>query len=374
MKGKKFAALAFFICMFLLPILTFALPAKQFSEIENRYLEEFPTLNLQTIMNRKFMNGFESYIADHFVGRDQWVAVKGYSEYAMGKRENNGIFLCNNALIEHLEEPNEEYTQQNIQGIRDFAQNTGKTPYLMLIPSASEIQQDRLPMFAQTWSQKDYTDSICSALEGVVTPIDLYGTLTEHKDDYIYYRTDHHWTTYGAYLAYQQLSNYLPLVSLEPESVDNPVSDSFLGTLYSKAGYRNVQADTINAYRIPEGRTVQCSVFTGQETKEYDSPYFAEKLEVKDKYSYFLGENQPIVTLNSNAGTGKKLLVFKDSYAHSLAPMLTESYDQITLVDLRYINGGYSEYIDVSQYDDVLMMYSVDVFAHQQNPSKLSNP
>jgi hypothetical protein len=370
MKGRKIAAAVFFGLMLLFPVLTFALPYQSFSEVENRYLSEFPALSVQTIANRQFMDGFEDYASDHFVGRDTWVAAKGYSEYLLGKRENNGVFLCDDALIERLEEPNEGYTRKNIEGILAFSQTYGIKPFVMLIPSASDIQKEKLPKDAQTWDQKGYIDEIYEQLAANVKTIDAYGTLLDHKDEYIYYKTDHHWTTLGAWLVSQTASEAMGFDALDIDAIAPIISDQFYGTLYSKAGFRSISADEMHAYEFRSGRTVTCTVNDGEKVTTTASPYFPENLQKKDKYTYFLGENQPCVTLETNAGTGRKLLIFKDSYAHSFAPLLVDAYDEITLVDLRYTQD-YEKYANPAEYDDVLMMYSVDVFAHQLNPAKL---
>ena len=369
MKGKKLAALVFFILLFLFPVLTFVLPQQTFSELENRVLEVFPKLNIQSVIDRSFMNGFESYVSDHFVGRDMWVSAKGDAEYARGRRENNGVFLCQNALIEHLDSPDMDITEKNIEGILAFQKDAGKTPYVMLIPSASEIQKQKLPRFAQTWDQKAYIDGVYEKLSETRT-VDAYSALSEHSGEDIYYRTDHHWTMQGALLGYQSLMKAMGLPLKTPALIE--VSDSFYGTLYSKAGYRRVLPDKMDAVKLSDGLVESVSVYNGKETARYASPYFSENLQKKDKYTYYLGENQPLVTIKTTAGTGRKLLVFKDSYAHCFAPLLLSQFDEIALVDLRYVNGGYRSLVDADGFTDVLMMYSVDVFSHQQNPAKLA--
>lgn len=350
------------------PLATFLLPAKEFSSIENRYLEKFPQFNLTSVLDRSFMNGFENYVSDHFVGRDQWVAVKGYSEYAVGKRENNKIFLCENRLIEHLDKPNEDYIAANIQGINQLAENTSNANiYFSVIPSASSIQKQYLPVNAPGWDQLAVIEKVYAQVDGRVNTIDLASVLKEHKDEEIYYRTDHHWTTYGAGLAYQKLSQEMNLTG--NSLLTQKVSENFYGTLYSKAGYRSITPDTIEACPV---NIEECLVNNGTQTVSYPSIYFDEYLSQKDQYSYFLGSNQPRITIKTGSSSDRKLLLCKDSYAHALAPYLLQDYGEITLLDLRYINTDFSDQIALSEYDDILLLYSIDVFTHQKNPAKLS--
>jgi hypothetical protein len=225
---------------------------------------------------------------------------------------------------------------------------------------------------APVWSQKDEINGIYEKIKtseksGRVNCVSAYEILSEHKSDYIYYRTDHHWTTYGAYLAY---TRYCAANGLDAAKYTaDKISDSFNGTLYSKSGVRFMQSDSMEAFNC--GYTVKCDVFDGTNTVSNDSMYFTEYLNKKDKYAYFLGPNEPIVTIKGNSGTGKNLLMFKDSYSHCFAPMLLEFYDEITLADLRYINQDLNNLIDFEQFDSVLFLYSVDTFANQNDIIKL---
>lgn len=349
-----------------LTVLNFAAPKKDFSENENRYLASFPKFTLARLVNGDFMADVENYINDHFVFRDGWVAVQSSLEYASGKRENSGVYIGKGALLSIIDEPDGKSTAKNIEAINYFASQINVPVSLMIVPSASEIQPEKLPDFAVTWSQRDVIADIYSQCEGVKC-VSVYETLKEHSADYIYYRTDHHWTTYGSYLAYVEYCRALGL--LPHDYVAETVSNSFNGTLYSKSGVRFIKSDTIESYKL--GFNARCDVYSGGETKSYDSVYFDEYLDVKDKYAYFLGTNQPIVTIyrdtDSDGDNAKKLLVFKDSYAHCMAPMLLENYSQVTLVDLRYFRQQLNSVIDVADYDDVLFLYGIDSFVNSDD-------
>lgn len=350
----------------ILLVYNFLTPNLEFSQNENRYLAQIPEFSISTLLNGTYMAKVDEHVNDQFVFRDTWISLQSDLEYALGKRESNGVFIGRNALFSKLGEANSDNIENNLQGMLDFFALIQKPCAVMLVPSAAEIEPDRLPLFAQSWPQEPVIQQIYQAADGM-TGISLSTALREHAGDYIYYRTDHHWTTNGAYLAYLEYCRALGLVPQEYQA--EIVSQDFNGTLYSKSGVRFIKPDTMEAFQ--SDAAVGCSVVSKGTPVFYDSVYFKEYLEAKDQYSYFLGQNQPIMTLYGNQATGKKLLMFKDSYAQCLAPMLLQHYDEIVLVDLRYINSELNGLIDIGEFDQVLFLYSVDTFVSSNSLAKL---
>lgn len=341
------------------------IPEKAFSDNENRSLSAMPEFSIDSLLDGSYMGDIDTYVNDQFVLRDEWISIMGYSEYLLGKRESNGVLIGDNALFTRVS-PSDDYTRKNVEGINSFAQNSGLDCYFALIPSAAEIQSEKLPVFAQISDEQGLINDAYSDMENVVCA-DIYGALNAHDDEYIYYRTDHHWTTYGAYLAYTELCGRMGITPAPYNVIQ--ISDSFFGTLYSRSGVRFVEKDTMEAF-IPDGNPT-LTVGYGENVVEYPSIFFDDYLNKKDKYSYFLGTNQPVETLYSGRENGKKLLLFRDSYSSCLAPMLLSEYDEIALIDMRYINIDLGEIIDTSDYDNALFLFSTDVFANQRITSKL---
>ncbi len=357
----------FILLWFAAVLINILTPFRSYSENENRYFSKIPEYSFDTLINGEFMNKVNDYVNDQFIARDNWISAQSMLEYFIGKRESNNVFICKDSLIGKIDGPNEEYIKDNIAGIYDFITATETPASLMIIPGASEILSHKLPSFARVWDQKEKIDEIYNSIN-FAKCISVYETLSDHKDEYIYYRTDHHWTTYGAYLAY---TDYCNACGLSPaEYAADKISKSFNGTLYSSSGVRFINSDTIEAFIV--GSDAYCDIFDGNNTQRYDSIYFPDYLNKKDKYAYFLGTNQPVVTVYGDNVNGPRLILFKDSYAHCMAPMLLEHYSQITLVDLRYINRQFDYYFDVNDYDEALFLYSIDTFGNQNDISKLS--
>lgn len=346
-------------------------PAQEFSEAENRYLKKFPKFTVATMLDGKFEDDVNTYLNDHFAGRPYWVSGQSLAEFVLGKREINSVYIGNNALLGDMSKPDEAVTDKNIAGINAFAQEHKIPVYATLVPSAAAIQPEKLPPFAAVWDERGYIDGVYSKLSAAVTTVDVYNALAVNGDKYIYYRTDHHWTTYGAYLAYDALTGPM---GLKPRTrgdfAVNVVSNNFLGTYHSKTGFPLVNADVMERYRA--GEAVSFEVFDGIETKTYDDIYFDEFLTKKDKYSYFLGQVQPYVTITTKSDSGRRIIIFKDSYAHCLTPMLLGDFSEIRLVDLRFINADKLDtMLDIKRYNEALFIYSTDVFSHQNGAGML---
>lgn len=366
--------LLFFGTIITLSLVTAFSEKKATSETMNRSLAVFPTLSGKNIYSGKFTSGIEDFISDHFVCHDSWVSLKTEFELLMGKREINDIYILKDRLVEKIAEPDITAVSKSISGIKQFALDNGITPYIMLVPTQAEIYKDQLPDNAPNPDQQEFISNVYQQLEGSAVPIDVYSVLSANKNDYIYYRTDHHWTTAGAYLAYTAAAKKMGLTALTKDFYDiDHASNDFIGTFYSKVLYDGIEHDSIDLWLPSEGgdeTTLEVYTAFGEEPEIHEGMYYREYLEVKDKYSTYLGTNKPMITVKTG-NHGGKLLIFKDSYAHSLVPFLTEHYSEITLVDLRYIGLSYKELIDVAEYDQVLFLYNASTFMSDENIKKL---
>ncbi|MBD5080181.1 MAG: hypothetical protein HDT44_00245 [Ruminococcaceae bacterium] len=351
---------------------------KPFSENENRYLAEFPKFSFETYKNEKFMTGFDDWLSDRFYGREEWISLKNSADKLLGKTENNGVFTENDMMMQIWNGYNEEIYNKNLKAINNFVENNSQLPcYFMLVPNAQEIYSENVPAYAEVGSIKEFIDKFYSDLDTSIKTIDAYTALNENKDSYIYYRTDHHWTSLGAFLAYTAAADTLGYSAAAYDDFDiEHASDSFRGTLFSKTLDKGVTADVMDYYTLKENEPqVKVSVFkefdmtTGQITyDEYDSLYFREYLDVKDKYSSFLGQNSPLVTVeNPDAKTDKSLLVIKDSYAHCLVPFLSKEYKKVSMIDLRYINMDFRVMAPLKEYDQMMFVYNVITFSEDES-------
>ena len=357
-----------------------ASPDREFSQVENRNLQQLPEVDFGTpaklfkdgnFFNGQFMRDFETYTTDQFVGRDGWIALKSSTERALGKKENNDVYFADNdTLITRFDQPKAEDVAENLTYVTAFVENVDVPVVFSLIPTQACIWADRLPEGAPNASQTDLMDQAREAVTGAAWA-DVYTPLMEHKDEDIFYRTDHHWTSLGAYYGYTGLAGALGYDPV-PLSDYTPTvrSTEFYGTVFSSSGVRWVKPDTITTYVPDDGITVVSHTYdnSGNPLEEQRALYVESFLSVKDKYSMFLGGNQSLgVVTNTNNPDGPKLLIIRDSYADSLVPFLTAHYSEIHLIDPRYYHLSVKDYVEQNGIDQALVLYSVPNFVTDGN-------
>ena len=364
-KAMWAEVLIFLLFIFGFFIANLIVPDREMSEQENKYLQQLPKFSFDALFDKTFTKEFESYTTDQFVLRDEWITLKAASELALGKRENNDVsYGKDQTLIEAFDAPEQSLLDTNMGYVNQLVQNTDADVYLALIPGKSEIWADRLPSLTPNDSEEELIE-YCYGLSSA-NNVDILGALREHAGEYIYYRTDHHWTSLGAYYGYSALGEAMGLEvpALDSYTDRRIVSDSFYGTTWSSSGFSWVKPDSMEIFvDAPEGLEIT-SYPQGAplEGKLYDE----SKLSVKDKYSMFMGGNCPlheIVTGND----GPSLLIIRDSYTDSLIPFLLEDFSEIHVIDLRYYRMSVADYIAEHGFDSVLVAYSVDTFCSDGN-------
>lgn len=358
--------LAFIGAFFLLNLL---MPDTAFSEQENRYLQQLPRFDLSDFLSGRFMTEYENYTTDQFVGRDGWIALKARAELAAGKKENNGVFLCGgdngkNLLLQSFEKPDDATLDANMAALNTLVQNAGVPVYFALIPDKSQLYAGRLPENTPNDSEAAVIGA-CYAQSDAVT-VDMLTALSAHTDEYIFYRTDHHWTSLGAYYGYTAVAQAMGL-DFKPLSTytRQTVSDAFYGTMWSSSGFTWVGPDSVETFvqpteglrvtNYPEGEPVEGSLY---------APDFLQK---KDKYAYFLGGNTPLQEIVTGTENAPSLLIVRDSYTDSLVPFLLDDFSEIDVLDLRYYRAGLADYIAQKNADMILVCYGVENFSTDSN-------
>ena len=362
MKQHKFNLfLTVLFCLFIGGVFlgSMILPDKTFSPVENRNLAQAPKFSLDNVTSGEFMEDTEDYVNDQIIGRDFWVALKAWSERLTGKQENNGVYFAKeDTLINRLDTPDPELLEENAGYVNALVNNVDVPVYFGIIPSAAEIWADRLPAGAPTADEKAIIDGLYNQVQ--THTIDLYAALGAHQDEDIYYRTDHHWTSLGAYYGYEAL---MGAMGLEAAPLDEDqkvtVSEDFYGTLYSTSGVRWLPPDHIDRYISDEGVTVTAYP---DGTPQPGSLYVDSFLSEKDKYSSFLGGNKPLCVIETEHTGAPKVLVIRDSYTDSLAPFLTQNFSEIHLFDPRMNLTSVKDYVEQNEIDSVVVLYSISNF------------
>lgn len=373
---SKIVLAVFLLLVFGLTIAGFFAPVKERSESENRNLAQKPEFTLAGLFAEeekdRFTMQYENYLTDQFIGRDSWIGIKTRIERLIGKTDINGVYFADDGYLitkTDADAVDKEQEEKNIAALVAFMEKYQKRygadrVHAMIIPTAADILEGRLPAFTGEYDQDALLDRLAKELPGG-SLIDSRGELNAHADEYLFYRTDHHWTALGAYYAYRawaeatghevrELSDYAGRVG----------SEEFYGTLYSKVNLP-MKADTVMIYDDGRNYRVEYDM-----SKKYSSGLFVEsRLEEKDKYMVYLDGNHAMthIVQSGTEKNGRKLLVIKDSYAHTFVPFLAQDYDEVIMIDFRYSKMPVSSITTQFGITDVLVLYNATNFIEDQN-------
>ena len=357
-------------CGFVLSLLvaSFLISDRSFSERENRYLQTLPDFSFQRLFAGKFTSEFEDYCADQFPFRDQWITLNARYEQLSGKKQTNGVYLCGERLITPFKAPSDAELKRRFTAVKLLRESCNIPVQFALIPNAAELYGEMLPFGAPNDSQAAVIEN---AADFGLSPAPLLPILNEHKDEEIFYRTDHHWTTLGAYYAYAALCETMGLEAQPLECFRvNTVSTNFYGTAYSSSGYTWVRPDHIESFVDEDAALSVISYRSGLPVE--GGLYRRENLTQKDQYTYFLGGNTPEVVLTGKHSQLPKLVMIRDSYSDSLVPFLLEHFSEIRMLDLRYYLGSVKQYAEEHQADQILVIYSVENFCKENSVAAMA--
>ena len=353
----------------LLLLLSAALPDRTFSENENRSLTARPAPTMETVASGKFMRQFESWASDQIVCRDGWVAAKTRTDMAALRKDNGRVYFGREGYLFQIETLDEQQLDKNIGYVEAFfRQAKEKRPQMrtsmIAAPTSAEVVPSLLPRYAPVPDERAAAERIGRRLGADFC--DVLPALLENSQSYLYYRTDHHWTTLGAYFAYAAWSAAPPPAAAYKVTT---VADDFYGTAFSKAGVKG-PADRIDRFDLAAAGSVSWTmqVWEGKEATVFRDLYDEAYLTGKDKYGYFLGGNHPLTVIERQTQEPPRtILVLKDSYANCFIPFLTAEYDRIVAVDLRYYKQSPLELAEEYNADELLVLYNIIGFSNDRN-------
>ena len=355
-----------------LGILDACWPRRTFSELENRNLATDPVFTFEKLWKNQYTLEYEEYVGDQFVLRDQWISLKSRIESLFGKLENNGVIYGSDGYqFEKLDPVDGEQVDKFMGYLNQFAQKLDVPFYFGIIPNAYQVLSDKVPQAAPLPDQAPWVEKIYQqAPENGVT-LDMIQGLGEHRDEEIFYHTDHHWTTLGAYYGYRVFCQAAGLEPVALEEMEKHQVEGFYGTLYSKSKLYSTQPETIDYYDT-DPLTMEIRTLEGIQVTH--SLYDLEQFEKRDKYAAFLYSNNDltVITRENQDAPRQRLLIIKDSYSNSMIPFLTENYNQIYVVDLRSLSLPMSQILEETSFDDVLFLYNFKNFVTDTNLIRLT--
>lgn len=315
---------------------------------------------LSSFCNKDFQLSIEKYLTDQVPLRDGWVTMKTYMELAVGKRESSGVYICKNQyLMDKFTSYSKKRLTTNVAALADLQEKLaaeGVSMNTILVPMAAQVLTDKLPAYAPV---ADYAAILQVLTDAGIDTTDVLSALAAHSSENIYYRTDHHWTSLGAYYAYCAWRGIEPNVD---EWTQEILCDNFHGTTWNKVPLPSVPADEITAWYKHINRSV--SYNNGQ--YETDSIYERKYLSGSDQYAVFLNSNQAQTVIEGSGKSGKFLLI-KDSYGNTFSQFPVENYAEVHVLDLRFFKGDVVEYAKENSITDTLVLYGTQNFVKDMN-------
>lgn len=341
---------------------------RTYSPVEKRELQTRPEISMTKVLDGRFQKKYESYLRDQFPGRDHWVSFQTDMELFMGKNEIHNVYIGkNHYLLEHYTEKEFDPQQisKNLQALEKFVGKAKQNAdvHVMMVPTKSWVLREKLPAFAPHYKEQKFYDALQQKLEKEDVLISVEPVLDAHKEEEIYYRTDHHWTTLGAWYAYEQYTKAVggDLQRAQGKKKFRCISKDFYGTTYAKINYAR-QADKIEIYEPADKLRVVYNMGEKKTKTLYDVSF----LKTADQYSVFTGGNQAVLEITGGIKNGKTLLLIKDSFANSILPFLAEDYEKLVVVDLRQLNVSGDRLLEMFSPTDILILYNSAQFAQDK--------
>ena len=341
---------------------------RTYSPVEKRELQTRPEISITKVLDRTFDIKYESYLRDQFPGRDHWVSFQTDMELFMGKNEIHNVYIGkNHYLLEHYtkKEFDPQQISKNLQALEKFVGKAKQNAdvHVMMVPTKSWVLREKLPAFAPHYKEQKFYDALQQKLEKEDVLISVEPVLDAHKEEEIYYRTDHHWTTLGAWYAYEQYTKAVggDLQRAQGKKKFRCISKDFYGTTYAKINYAR-QADKIEIYEPADKLRVVYNMGEKKTKTLYDFSF----LKTADQYSVFTGGNQAVLEITGGIKNGKTLLLIKDSFANSILPFLAEDYEKLVVVDLRQLNVSGDRLLEMFSPTDILILYNSAQFAQDK--------
>ena len=368
----------FFLFIFCFMIADGLWPKRAESELERRPLAQFPDFSFSSLVKNEWTAKYGEYTKDQVIVRDSWLKAQSLCESLLFQKEEIGGAMIgkNDALFTKmfaLTPTEEKLLQKNTTLVQQFIEKFPGQVTFLLAPSSSVINAEELPANTPMLDENARLDGIFSTVSEADS-LDLRDSFTAAKDDVqLYYDTDHHWTSYGAYLAYQQFCQLRGLTPMEVTESDYTIVPDFYGTTYSKALYWKSKPDSIAYLDLPNAMTVWNVSPTFELTENFTATmYDKSKLEQGDKYAMFLYGNNGYSTIESD-GEGS-ILVVKDSYANSFIPYLTANYARIGVIDPRGFGLRVADFAQQEGYDEVMLLFNFQSFKESTFLSCLNIP
>lgn len=369
-KNKRMYLIILLGLLFVPLIGNILLPRRIFSDLENRYLASTVNIDKELLKSGVLAERLEAFVQDQFPLRENFINLKSDLEVLLQKKENNGIYYGKDGyLFGKPKNFQEAIFKKNLDALVALSNESSLPIGIFIVPPSQLVLTENLPKYYVPWREEKYYEEIMKALKPSGAPHGIE-VLSLHREEGIYFRTDHHWTQRGAYEGYKALMESMDLQPVKLASYEPVLVEGFQGTFYSKFRGNIVGSEPFIYY---EAAGTDLMVYYPATEIQEDRIIFEERLSTRDKYAAYLNGNDPLIEIrNEDAIYDEKVLVLKDSNANAMSPFLVDTFKEVHYLDLRYFNLPLSDYLEENGFDRVLCMYGMDSVGEDENLMKLA--
>lgn len=360
-SSNKISALILFVVILTFSVMTLFQPKKEESLNENRQTAEFPDITWENLLDGNFGRQLVSYAADRFAGRDRLISASARIESGICESIVNGVYISENRLLS-TEISSRGSTEKSVEAVNEFVKTYNGAVYFVAVPTSSGVYGDILPSYLLESTEKQQIDSFYLNLDSSIRKIDAYNILKMLSDNYIYYRSDSKWTSYGAFCVYRtviQKLGFMP-VSYDKYTIEH-TTDNYMGNLYAETQYMESKPDLLDIYEYSGGAEItDCKGYDNNGMMYRKNLYDRNAVESDDMYRLYLGEKLPLVKIQTSVNNNKKLLVIGDDYVACFVPFLTQHYSEIAFVSPDCMEKELRKFLNPDDYEQLLFLFGID--------------
>ena len=315
----------------------------------------------QSLIDGELINKLNTFTSDYFTARNILISAESHIEPAISESLVNGIYISESRLLA-TDVSSRKSTDDSANKVNEFADKYEGAVYFVAVPTSSGVYGNMLPSYLLGNTEKQQIDLLYENLDSGIRKIDAYNILKMLSDNYIYYRSDTKWTSYGSFCVYRtviQKLGFMPL-SYDKYTIQH-VTDNYKGNLYSKTQYMKSSGDLLDIYEYAGGTEIKnCIGYDNNGISFHCSLYDKEAMESGNMYRLYLGKKYPLVKITTDVNTEKKLLVVGDDFASCFIPFLTQHYNEIAFVSPECMEKNLRNFLNPNDYGQTLFLFGID--------------
>ncbi len=322
---------------------------------------DFPEITWESLLNGDFGHQLISFAADRFAMRDNWISASARLKSGMCESIVNDVYISDSRLVS-ADISSRGSAEKPAEAVNEFVKNYSGAVYFVAVPTSSGVYGDILPSYLLQSTEKQQIDSFYTELDNSIRKIDAYSILKMLSDNYIYYRSDTKWTSYGAFCVYRtviQKLGFMP-ASYDKYTIEH-VTDSYKGNLYSRTQYMESKPDLLDIYKYTGGAEItECKGYDNNGMVYRKNLYDREAVQSDDMYRLYMGDKLPLVRVHTDINNNKKILVIGDDYASCFVPFLTQHYSEIAFVSPECMEKDLRKFLNPNDYEQLLFLFGID--------------